>query len=346
MNESREKIYNQSTEINSVEKEKEPFPENVVVLATHGSYYVPFREIPKEDVSKFPEEDIRIKEDENGEEKYFLNIRQKLSPEMGTGISKGEPPRDKRHLLRLLKNFSDSLTRKMLQGIPDDQKVTAWFSRAIGDPARDENADDLFREYDFMKNEELKNPVWKEKLTKEEKEWLLENFHKKYHEKVEETIKRTEEKIKEKGGRVIVFDIHDTGELMMNVNETKDYKREGGFPDINLGDMDGRACDPQITSDFAKILKKYWKENFGNEPDLKINTPYKGKGYVTTHYGAEYNDNLIDDQKFQRNVIQIELGRYLYMDEKTQKPNRDKIKQVREILQKAMAELGRKYETV
>lgn len=308
-----EKMERAVTEKHPAEQTEETFPKNVVVLATHGSYYVPDR------------------------------VRGKLSKGMETGIEEGGER--KQYLLRLLRNFSDSLTRKILQGIPDDQKVVAGFSRAIGDPARAEDAEGLFRQFDF--GAELGgNPVWAESLTEEEKKWLIENFHQRYHERVVGAI----EKAEQEHDRVIVFDIHDTGVRMMGVAQNGDYYRKDGFPDINLGnlgeagDVNGKSCAPEIMEDFIEALKKHWQKAFNYEPRLGINEPYKGKGYVTNHYGAEYNDSLPQERKFHRNVIQVELGRFLYMDERTQKPDRERLQKVREIVQAAMAEVGHKYE--
>jgi len=228
---------------------------------------------------------------------------------------------------RLIKNFSDSATRKVIEDIPTSQKVVAGFSRAVGDPNRSDDAEDLFREFDFNKN-----PVWEEPLSAEEKKWLIDNCYRKYHNRVAEIV----ENIEKKYPTVIIFDIHDTGERMLGEDSSKDSFREGGFPEITIANREGKSCDPQIMKDFAEMLKKCLGV------DVRVNDPFKG-GYMTQKYGEKYNDNLEEGEKFHRNVIQVELGRYLYMDETTQKIDYEKLEVVKEGLQLAMAEVGRKY---
>ena len=262
------------------------FPSNIVVLATHGSYFVP---------------DL---------------VRSKLSAQISALLHRGT------------RNFSDFASRKVIpDDVPPSQKVVAGFSRAIGDPNRATDAPDLFRETDFNGM-----PVWETPLTSDEKRTLIDNYHEKYHDAVLKAIETAESKNK----RVIVFDMHDTGNLMMSPNPEEDTPRENPFPQICLGDKDGESCDPVIMQDFAEAIERH----LGMKPQL--NDPYKG-GFVTTKYGKDYNDSLPDAEKFSRNVIQIELGRFLYVNEKTQKPDRVKIDKIKAGLRAAMKEVGDKY---
>ncbi|MDD3066312.1 MAG: N-formylglutamate amidohydrolase [Candidatus Gracilibacteria bacterium] len=279
----------------SIETERE-FPRNILVLATHGSYYIP-REIATREGEK-------------------IKIREKLRADLRGNI------------LRLLGNFSDFRTRRIIpKDIPKSQKVIAGFSRAIGDPNRARDAADLFRETDFNGV-----PIWKEELTSNEKEALLERYYDEYHSRVKAAIEEAETE----NERVIIFDLHDTGNLMLKPNPAEDSERKDKFPEICLGDKDGTACDPEIMEFFAAAVEK----NLGIKPH--INTPYKG-GYITTKYGKEYNDGLPLSERFKRNVIQIELGRYLYMDEKTQKIDKEKARKIQKGLEEAMREVGEKY---
>ncbi len=249
---------------------------NVVVLASHGSFFVP------EDLRK------RLAIDE-----------------------------------RLLKNFSDFGTKYLLPDcVPEEQRVVAEFSRALGDPNRALDDTDLFRETDFGQR-----PLWKEPLTDKEKSECIEEFYQKYHHRVAEAIKRAEEVNK----RILVVDIHDTGNMILGSNPGEDVIREWSMPPISLGDREGRSCDPAITQFFARALGK----NLGLE--VSLNTPYKG-GYVTEKYGEEYNQALPQGECFQRNVIQLEIGRYLYVDEATQTVLPEKCQWLREGIERALEE--------
>jgi N-formylglutamate deformylase len=75
--------------------------------------------------------------------------------------------------------------------------------------------------------------------------------------------------------------------------------RTGG-PDFVLGDAHGTACIPSIVAFVENSLRKWGYTVYRNEP-------YSG-GYVTRHYGRP-RDGV--------NVLQIEIARALYMDERT-----------------------------
>lgn len=230
---------------------------------------------------------------------------------------------------RIIKNFSDFACSKLIpKNIPENQKIIAHFSRAIGDPGRVKDSPDLFRETDFNGI-----PIWDKPLTKAEKAYLVKNYYRKYHNKVLKSIQEAEKKYK----TVIVFDIHDTGNRMLKPNPDDDRLRSHKFPKIDLGCLRGTSCKPEIIKVFAKALEKH----LGMHPT--IDKPFKGDGAVTTKYGKFFNDTLPKEKRFARNVIQVELGRYLYMDEKTQKTNHEHLKIIQKGLDKAIEEVGNIY---
>lgn len=266
-------------------KPENGFPKNVVVLVTHGSYFVP------------------------------LSVRGKLSREMRA--------RD----YRLLKNFSDHGVRCIIpDNIPKTRKVIADFSRAIGDPNRAKTDDDLFRIADFNGI-----PIWEEPLIGDEKEQLLREYYDEYHRTAAAAIGKAEAE----HDRVLVFDIHDTGQVMMAPNPSHDRAREIPFPKICLGDKHGHSCDPEIMKYLAATLEKY----LGIKSE--INHPNAG-GYVTTKYGQGDNDLLPRQERFRRNVIQIEFGRDLYLNEKNQEVDPAKAEQIKTGLTQVMKEVGGK----
>lgn len=255
---------------------------NIVVLATHGGYYIP----------------------------------PSLKPSLADDFRES----------RLLKNFSDFATQFILpQNIPFFQKITAPFSRALGDPNRSPEAHDFWRDYDFGGNK-----IWKKSLTSQEKKKIFDAYYNAYHNAIMQVLSEVENREE----TVLVFDIHDTGNLLLGKNRASDQKRKQEVPLINLGDKYGTSCSPKVLQDCAYLLEKI----FGEKPTL--NEPYSG-GYVTTHYGKNHNEKT--DQKFKRNVLQIEFNRSLYMDEKNQEVDFEKAENIKSKLEKVMDLLGEKY---
>lgn len=229
---------------------------------------------------------------------------------------------------RLLRNFSDFATHYILpNNIPMENTVVANFSRALGDPNRDKQAHDFFRDYDFGGNK-----IWATPLTEKEKRQLILNFYDLYHQSVMNVL----DDVERKEEKIIVFDIHDTGSYLLGKTKGGDRKKNQDFPLINLGNKYGTSCDPEIIKDCEYLIEKY----FGEKPS--INAPYSG-GFVTTEYGKKYNEQKDNSEKFSRNVIQLELNRSLYMEEHEQIVDLQKTNKVREKLEKVIDELGMKY---
>lgn len=207
---------------------------------------------------------------------------------------------------RLLKNFSDYATANLLEKVPKESKVLCWFSRSIGDPNRNKQAHDLFREQDFNNNQ-----VWKEALTQEQKQELIRTHYDAYHKKIQEKIRNNKPKI--------IIDVHDTGELLLGIKPEHDKRRENGFPELCISNYHNTTCNKETTNIIQKILEE--------ELGLKatINDPYQG-GFVTRRY-AENNEQL---------TIQLEFNRSLYLDEKTQLIKEEEMKTLQEQFLRAL----------
>lgn len=210
---------------------------------------------------------------------------------------------------RLLKNFSDFATAQLVsQSIPKNQVIMAEFSRALGDPNRSLEADDLFRETDFNGN-----ALWKKPLTRHIKEELLEEYYAVYHDIIQKKI--------DTGMIDILIDIHDTGNLLLAPLKENDTKREPAFPQICISNGNGETCDDSLLDSFAELLEKH------TGLTVSKNAPFQG-GYVTRTYGQQIN------------AIQVEFGRFLYMDEATQEVDEQKVSELRNGLTKALVEFG------
>ena len=116
---------------------------------------------------------------------------------------------------------------------------------------------------------------------------MLEKFYDPFHKKLEQRINY----LKSKFGVVYLIDVHSTPALSKDKNI---------FPDIIIGDNFGKSS--------KENFKNYLISHF-DCLDLRfsINNPYSG-GYITRKYGKK-DKNV--------NVIQIEISKNYYMNEKT-----------------------------
>ncbi len=275
------------------------FPKHATVLLTHGLFSI-------------------NSQDRRAVAKQVENIKQESQDII--------IPRKRAY--RLLRNFSDFWTRKVAKYMftHEDDK---WYSksnwandnyeypeniiipgvpRIKWDPARDVEAKDFQRETDFNGNELLPEDYlqWNDS-------W--EKAHKIYHDKINNRLFGLEKNWK----RSITFDVHDTWVRMMDENSDKDTFREWGYPKMEIGTLNWDSCDPEILAFFITQVEKY----FGFTP--VVNTKYKW-GYVTQRHGRDARENM--ENLNQRNVLQIELGRYLYMKESTQEIDHQQARKV------------------
>ena len=127
---------------------------------------------------------------------------------------------------------------------------------------------------------------------------LMRKYLSPFHEK----LIRKFESFKQKGyKKVYLMDLHS-----MPSRGSAFHKDRGSFrKDIVIGDNRGKSCSKKFT-DLA--LESFQQAGF----KTALNRPYKG-GALTCFYGQPHKG---------REVLQVELNRKLYMDEKTKKKNR------------------------
>lgn len=232
----------------------------------------------------------------------------------------------------MLSNFSDEGTVALVADyVPRNQVVFAPASRAVGDPNRARDYQLAFRELDFNKHR-----LWDLAPSDEEKEDLLRRYYDDYHARIQVMLHQVE--TRNPGRRYVFFDLHDTGNVMMNPAPMKHQGRfevdpNGDFPDMCLSYLHGTSCDPEIFKAFVGLVNRF--TGF----ESQIDWPYKG-GHMIKTYGADYNQALPPEQRFRRNCIQIEVGRFHYVDENTQTLLPEATQCLRDQLMQAMIELG------
>ncbi|MCH7832960.1 MAG: N-formylglutamate amidohydrolase, partial [Proteobacteria bacterium] len=107
-----------------------------------------------------------------------------------------------------------------------------------------------------------------------------------------EALKRLVDSTKQRFGGCLLVDCH-------SMPSNAGPKKNGRQADVVLGDCFGTACTPAITGTAQRALEDM---GFG----VMRNKPYAG-GFTTRHYGRPREGV---------HVLQVEINRALYMDEK------------------------------
>ena len=157
---------------------------------------------------------------------------------------------------------------------------------------------------------------------------------------------------------IYIIDLHDTSNRLLGATEDEDFLREnatpvnikqkfrkkfGRFfakkvfsvlsPDVGwsmpqaiLSNASGKTCSKKTLSSLQKALSQQF--NIPSEK-IELNTVFKG-GYITKFFGGTHKNPRLKKllQKYNRpqqslQVVQLELNRGLYMNEKQQKLNKN-----------------------
>lgn len=234
---------------------------------------------------------------------------------------------DPRANKRILRNFSDFATQSLLKKFPNKSFVVPKYGRLAGDPNRDINNNDFFRFTDFG-NIPIWNEKFQHKFSKRHRQWkkkLADFSRNQYFEQIFERLESALKDRKNKNKPILLFDIHDTGNLILGRDFSHDKLRQefSGFtmPQIIFSNVDNKTADSKLLDH----LQKKSADFFGISTDeIKTNTYFKG-GYVTQFFGGVLENSRLEKllKKYKRTakdiqVIQIELNRELYMDEAKQ----------------------------
>lgn len=154
-------------------------------------------------------------------------------------------------------------------------------------------------------------PVYDRALTNAEVQARIETYYRPYHAALEQLIEDTHYRF----GRVYHINCHSMP--MPALAQNFGFLPAFAPADFVLGDRDGTTCDPAFTRAVRDFLKsKGYK--------VAINDPYKGVELVRRYSSPATG----------RHSLQIEVGRWLYMDEDTCRKSRGFIR-----TQKTIADL-------
>lgn len=132
----------------------------------------------------------------------------------------------------------------------------------------------------------------------------LELYYRPYHRKIESLLAERIEKF----GRVLLWDAHSIRQLVPTI-------RPEPFPDLILGDDDGRSAGQEIIRIALETLR-------GGGFQVTHNTPFKG-GFITRNFGDPENNV---------HALQLEMAKIHYMDDAEQQFDEARAERIREIL--------------
>lgn len=150
--------------------------------------------------------------------------------------------------------------------------------------------------------------------TSKEREELFKEYDK-YHNALKDSI----QKLKDKNGFALMLDGHSLASVGLPYSPDPGKKRANFI----LGTLDDTSAHPEIINVFYKTLKEGAEKNGWT---VVKNDPYKG-GFITREY------NNLD---YKINVMQLEVNKATYMEEKTFTPIDENIKIIQEIIKNAM----------
>jgi N-formylglutamate amidohydrolase len=119
---------------------------------------------------------------------------------------------------------------------------------------------------------------------------------------------------------------------------SRQEKQGWTMPAVILSNQDGQTAPEELMAD----LQAAFREHLGlGREEVECNTRYKG-GYVTKHYGDPQNPQL-QRATNSRSVVQVELDRGLYLDEKNQHVRSSALRDIRRQLTRIFAEVADGY---
>ncbi len=156
--------------------------------------------------------------------------------------------------------------------------------------------------------------MYNRKLLAEEVKYRVINYHRPYHEKLTSVMKKTYKKF----GRFYHINCHS---MQNNASAMSTQKKGTLRPDFVIGDKDGTSCNKKFTDLVVGFLRTL---NYS----VDINDPYKGMELISAYSNPKIN----------KNSIQIEVNRKLYMNEKTREKT-SQFKRLKNDLYKLICEL-------
>ncbi|MXN92806.1 N-formylglutamate deformylase [Flavobacterium sp. Sd200] len=143
---------------------------------------------------------------------------------------------------------------------------------------------------------------------------IAERVHKyyiEYHEQIEKLLEQT----KTEFGKALLFDAHSIRKVVPGIQEE-------AFPDLILGDNDGKSASEEI-------INTAWEALQNDRFKAEHNHPFKG-GQITRSFGKP-ESNI--------HALQLEMAKTNYMDASETKYDEQNAAQIRQILKTVFEQL-------
>lgn len=162
-------------------------------------------------------------------------------------------------------------------------------------------------------------PMYKEKITLKQLMHRVNTYHRPYHKILKNILDNTYKKF----GNFYHVNAHS---MQNQATAMSDQSQGTKRPDFVIGDREGTSCKRRFTDLIVDFLKSL---NYS----VDVNYPYKGMELVRA-----YSDPLQN-----KNSVQIEVNRKLYMNEETREKI-DNFKILKQDLKKLINEIKKQYD--
>ena len=162
-------------------------------------------------------------------------------------------------------------------------------------------------------------PMYKDKITLKQLMHRVNTYHRPYHKTLKNMLDNTYKKF----GKFYHVNAHS---MQNQATAMSDQSQGTKRPDFVIGDREGTSCKRRFTDLIVDFLKSL---NYS----VDVNYPYKGMELVRA-----YSDPLQN-----KNSVQIEVNRKLYMNEETREKI-DNFKILKQDLKKLINEIKKQYD--
>jgi N-formylglutamate deformylase len=198
--------------------------------------------------------------------------------------------------------------------------ITAVYSRWVIDLNRDPDSKPLYTDGRIITalcptTTFLGEPLYKDErrqVTANEVTQRLVDYYYPYHMQVQNLLDETIQEF----GRVLLWDCHAIRQHVPTI-------QPGKFPDLILGDADGRAAAPALIDTALKGLKS-------GSYALSHNHPFKG-GTITRQFGKPEKN---------QHALQLEMSKVHYMDDSETRYDKSRANRMREVLKRTLSSLA------
>lgn len=197
--------------------------------------------------------------------------------------------------------------------------ISANYSRWVIDLNRDPQSKPLYTDGRIItglcpSTDFLGNPLYKDErkeVAQSDINQRVANYYKPYHEEIVSQLER----LKNKFGKVLLWDCHSIRQIVPTIQKDK-------FPDLILGDADETSASLELINIALRNLKSA-------SYSVNHNHPFKG-GYITRQYGKP---------QINQHALQLEMSKVHYMDDSETKFDKGRADQMKELLKKTLSEL-------